>query len=64
MGQFNYAKKKTTPSVSSPEWLSVSSAIGRMTNSWAGRYDIAAFAGPNAAEGHPAFCQRREVFRR
>ena len=55
MGQFNYAKKKTTPSVSSPEWLSVSSAIGRMTNSWAGRYDIAAFAGPNAAEGHPAF---------
>jgi hypothetical protein len=55
MGQFNYAKKKTTPSVSSPEWLSVSSAIGRMANSWAGRYDIAAFAGPNAAEGHPAF---------
>lgn len=55
MGQFNYAKKKTTPSVSSPEWLSVSSAIGRMANTWAARFDIAAFAGPNAAEGHPAF---------
>jgi len=55
MGQFNYSKKKTTPSVSHPEWLGVSAAIGKMVNSWAGRFDVAAFAGPNAAEGHPAF---------
>lgn len=55
MGQFNFKNKTEHASTSHPEWLGVSSAIGRMANTWSGRYDIAAFAGPDAAEGHPAF---------
>lgn len=55
MGQFNFKNKTEHASTSHPEWLGVSSAIGRMANTWSGRYDIAAFAGPDAADGHPAF---------
>lgn len=51
----NFTTTKRTHSVSNPDWLAVSSAVGRMVNAWSGRYDIAAFAGPGAGEGKPAF---------
>jgi len=55
MGHYNFRSTKTAHSTSHPEWLAVSAAIGRMVNFWSGRYDVAAFAGPGAGEGHPAF---------
>jgi len=55
MGHFNFKQRKVTPSAAHPDWLRVSSAVGRMVNDWAGRYDVAAFAAPGAGEGHPAF---------
>lgn len=55
MGFTNFKIRKTTPAASQPEWLAVSSAVGRMVNTWAGRFDVAAFAAPGAGEGKPAF---------
>lgn len=49
------SKIGTTRASSHPDWLRVSSAIGTMVNTWAGRYDVAAFAAPGAGNGHPAF---------
>lgn len=54
MGQFNYRNKDRKPGQTPSEWLRVSAAVGRVVNSWAGRTDIAAYAGPDAGEGHPA----------
>lgn len=59
MGHANFKTTKKTHATSAPEWLAVSAAVGRMVNAWAGRYDIAAFAGPGAGEGNPAFFNPR-----
>jgi len=59
MGHANFKTNKKTHATNAPEWLAVSAAVGRMVNTWSGRYDVAAFAGPGAGEGNPAFFNPR-----
>ena len=55
MSVTNLTTTKTTHAESTPEWLGVSAAVGRMVRTWADRTDIAAYAAPGAGEGKPAF---------
>jgi hypothetical protein len=62
MGQYNFQKHKTSGEAhKSPEWLPVSAAVGRMSNSWSGRGDLVAIVGPTAAHGNPALFDPRST---
>ncbi len=44
----------TRTSTTPPEWLKTCSQIGEVVNAWAGRHDLAVYAGSDAGYGHTA----------
>ena len=54
MGHINYDNKLRGGLTTDPEWLKVGAAVGDLTNTFAGRYDIAAYIGNKTTSGAPA----------